>query len=152
MISELFDVASQLAWAGGEPSGSPVQLRRATSTAYYALFHAVARLCADQLVGLEKGWPLATPIYRSLEHRRARDTLTAMRKERPSSAITIVALAFATLQDARHEADYDPQPFRLTRRDVFDLIAAAQEAARLLDTMSADEKLATAVRLIARPR
>ena len=43
-------------------------LRRAVSTAYYALFQALCELCAAELVGWDKPWSSFTPIFRSVEH------------------------------------------------------------------------------------
>jgi hypothetical protein len=45
-------------------------LKRAISTAYYALFHAMAKIAADMLVGVgpnrpDKAW---TQAYRALQH------------------------------------------------------------------------------------
>jgi hypothetical protein len=53
--------------------GKPKQahLRRAVSTTYYALFHCLAKCCADMLVGASKAGvsPEAwKQVYRSLEH------------------------------------------------------------------------------------
>lgn len=50
MHLELLKIAAELA---EREKGRPnyVSLRRSVSTAYYALFHAVADLCAKQLVG-----------------------------------------------------------------------------------------------------
>jgi hypothetical protein len=52
---DLLDLADYLA---RRESGRPkqVSLRRAIATAYYGLFHALAFLCADTLVGWSKSW------------------------------------------------------------------------------------------------
>ena len=61
--------------AGGQPSQEA--LRRAVSTAYYAMFHALATSNADLIVGArtpvnQSDW-IAT--YRSLQHYRAENPL-----------------------------------------------------------------------------
>src|SRR5271154_3455388 len=50
--------------------GCPRQasLRRAVSTAYYAVFQALCVTCAETLVGWEKPWEAFTPVFRALEH------------------------------------------------------------------------------------
>lgn len=67
MVDDLLDLAEHLAQL--EPTRpKQASLRRAVSTAYYALFHALAGLCADELIGWDKPWSVFTPIYRSLDH------------------------------------------------------------------------------------
>src|SRR5271155_2246861 len=50
--------------------GRPRQatLRRAVSTAYYAVFQALCVTCAETLVGEGKPWGEFTPGFRALEH------------------------------------------------------------------------------------
>lgn len=148
---ELIALARELA---RRETGRPksVSLRRAVSTTYYALFHALAGLCADSLVG-RKPWDLYTPIYRSLEHGRARAALNVLRQQSaPGAPISTVAVAFAVLQDARHEADYSPQPFSLDRSATLTLISSAEQAIVALNDLTPDETLALAIRLVVKSR
>ncbi|MCY4184321.1 MAG: hypothetical protein OXD45_03260 [Rhodobacteraceae bacterium] len=88
-------------------------LNRAMSTAYYAMFHALCRNCADTLVGPEgtpdrssHAWNQA---YRAVEHGYAKNQ--CKRKpvmDRFPETIRNFAVYFVTLQELRHEADYDP--------------------------------------------
>ncbi len=58
----------------GDPSDD--ELRRAISTAYYALFHSMAASCADTLIGTNpntRPQVLWEQTYRTLEHGRARE-------------------------------------------------------------------------------
>ncbi len=48
MIERLLALAEELAKTAGN---SLTLKRRAVSTAYYAVFHALAKLCADELLG-----------------------------------------------------------------------------------------------------
>jgi uncharacterized protein (UPF0332 family) len=63
-----------LSSSSGRPTG--VCLRRAESSAYYALFHCLARECADLLIGgnnakrSDEAW---RQVYRALEHGIAKD-------------------------------------------------------------------------------
>ena len=81
-------------------------LRRAQSTAYYAVFHCLAATNANALMGKGRGeaWH---QTYRALEHgsaRRACQNTRAMREFPPE--LQDFAKAFNDLQSARHQADY----------------------------------------------
>ena len=85
---------------------SQANLRRALSTAYYAVFHSLAATVADALMGKGRGdaWH---QTYRALEHgsaRRACQNMQAMR-EFPTE-VRDFAETFAKLQRSRHQADY----------------------------------------------
>lgn len=111
--------ADELAYRG-QGAGQPrnINLRRAVSSAYYALFHALALATAEQLLAAgtdEERWRLA----RSFDHRSIRQVCDWMLGggSRPKEAGPIVeavstnaslqdvALAFRTLQGARYDAD-----------------------------------------------
>ena len=81
-------------------------LRRAVSTAYYAVFHCLARAVADALMG--KGHNDAWhQIYRSLEHGIAKNACQnsqAMHRFPPE--VRDFAGTFIVLQKARERADY----------------------------------------------
>ena len=85
---------------------SQANLRRALSTAYYAVFHCLAATVADALLGKGRSaaWHQA---YRALEHgsaRRACKNVEAMR-EFPLE-VRNFAKTFSDLQRTRHQADY----------------------------------------------
>ena len=94
------------------PNTQPLQdsLRRAVSTAYCAMFHALASSNADCLVGTphdlltEHAW---SRIYRGLNHSTARRNLLQDRGLF-SPQVGQFVRRFAQLQDQRHSADYDP--------------------------------------------
>ena len=110
--------------------GAPNQtfLRRAISEFYYALFHELCRQVADQHVGatLRRDTRYAL-IYRSLDHGRAKDTCKKVAADPKSSAEAAeVAVTFVTLQEARHQADYNPVPrFRVSEAHAHFLDAEA---------------------------
>ena len=93
-------------------------LRRAVSAAYYALFHL---LVVDAVLRVSPKVPagLAARIARSLTHVEIREVCQSIASANPSEILCelhpvgfsadlrIVAQAFATLQEARHHADYD---------------------------------------------
>lgn len=92
-------------------------LRRAISSAYYALFHLLADAGASILPGLPIG--LRTRARRAFTHRSMQEVCRqfAAGNLNPATAVLLpnplqpelrrVANAFVELQEARHTADYD---------------------------------------------
>ncbi len=150
MHDDLLDIAVDL--ARREQAGRPKQasLRRAISTAYYAIFHALAYLCADELVGWAKPWEVFTPIYRSLEHGRAKETFKRISGRHGADAV--IGQTFILLQERRHAADYDPSPFPFGRAETLDLIEQARQAIARIAMLTDEERLLVATQLIARTR
>ena len=106
----LIDAARLLLAHAGRPRQA--NLKRAISTAYYAMFHALCRNCADSLVGKtsanrsESAW---RQMYRSVEHGFAKSQCANNRVMRLFPAdIEAFAANFSELQGKRHEADYNP--------------------------------------------
>ena len=152
MSDELIGTARRLARASPrKPRQSDLQ--RAVSTAYFALFHALAKEAADLLVGTgaarrDAAW---THTYRALEHGFARNACTEIRRLALPPGITGCALAFLELQEARHSADYDPNA-RFTRTEALDLIGIAETAIRAMRAESRLARKAFLVRLLLRRR
>ena len=132
---DLLRVADNLAQGSGPGRPNQVELRRAVSTAYYALFHTLANDCADLLIGrrsptqTNRAWGQA---YRALEHREVKRKYSQnpgkniLRKDFPL-AIKEFADQFVAMQENRHKADYDPlEPF--TRSGVQQLIRESRTA------------------------
>ncbi len=143
--------------------GRPRQasLRRAVSTAYYALFQALCEMCADELVGWGKPWESFTPIFRAVEHGRAAQTLS-QRNLANTPELQRIGYVFKELQAAREWADYNPEPrpkfeleanaSRFTRSEALTFIELAEEAVQILDHLAAGERLKLATRLVAKTR
>jgi uncharacterized protein (UPF0332 family) len=112
-------------------------LRRAVSSAYYALFHLLTSEVSS-LYAVEPG--LAARINRTLNHGEMKKASSMLANDRLPRAVQppgggyitparlkSVANAFLSLQQARHEADYDlSRSFR--RREVLDFIQSARQA------------------------
>jgi len=104
-------------------------LRRAASTAYYAVFHCLAGAAADLLVGRTRNtaWH---QVYRTLGHG---STKSACQNRQAMlgfpEGIRQFAAAFVTLQAERHRADYalDGSPFYKS-----DVVAAIDTAKRVI--------------------
>jgi hypothetical protein len=148
---DLLDIAADLARRQQSGRRRQASLRRAISTAYYALFHALAYLCANRLVGWSKSWEVVTPIYRTLDHGRAKDAFKRI-SDQHGSHIAIIGQTFILLQDRRHTADYDPSPFPFGRSETLDLIEQVRQAMARISVLTDDERLLVATRLIARTR
>lgn len=137
---------------------SQADLRRAISTAYYAAFDALARQCADQLVGsslAKRSLPEWSRVYRALNHGKSEAALDELDPQRrakarlgqPSSVDQRVRAFCETLEKLRvrrQQADYDPRPLQLRRADVGLLIEEAEVAVDDFRTAPADQRRALA--------
>lgn len=115
--------------SNGKPS--QVVLRRATSTAYYALFHTLAACGANLLIGGTKStrsneaW---RQVYRALEHGFAKNTCrNGEIISKFPKGIEDFANMFVAMQEKRHKADYDPT-VSFSKSAVRQDINAAEEA------------------------
>ena len=112
-------------------------LRRATSAAYYALFHLLTAEAA-RMSATESG--LAARLGRSYTHGEMKKVSGMVALDRLPKAILpgrtgytappdlkLVANTFVTLQQARHEADYDVTRVFL-RREVREFVYQSREA------------------------
>jgi hypothetical protein len=135
-------------------TGKPrhASLNRAISTAYYALFHTLAELCAKELVGNFKPWPAFRLLYRSLDHASARRVFErAGGSDDYGAALRNIGRVFVLLQSERHQADYDPG-YTPTRADTIELIDRAKDAIETARTLPPQERKLLAALLIARAR
>ncbi|HUB47685.1 MAG TPA: hypothetical protein VMB73_22130 [Acetobacteraceae bacterium] len=106
------------------PAGPPLQVdvRRAISAAYYAVFHAVLTAAADEMVGrVHRGTPGYTLVYRSVDHKALRTVCEMAQARTPppryrpflpdngfAEDIRTFVRDVLSLQERRHAADYDP--------------------------------------------
>lgn len=116
----------------GSSRGKPsqVSLRRATSSAYYAMFHCLAHSCADVFVGgtgSDRSKPAWRQTYRALDHGSAKTACKDRIVSEFPQGIEDFAINFVTLQEKRHAADYDPF-LCLTKSEVVAEIQAAERA------------------------
>ena len=148
-------LARQLATLDG--SGKPRQatLRRAVSTAYYAVFHALCDACVKATVGWKRRprfWAPISPIYRAVDHGGAKRVFFQVRSRRDATEeLRRLADVFIALQDARLRADYDPET-RFIRDRVLEYVDEAEEALSLLNELQPDVRLELVVQLMTRHR
>ena len=110
----LLQMATDLTQANtGRPRRT--DLCRAVSATYYAVFHCLARTCADRLAGRAGtvgNRPMWQRVYRTPEHRQAKARCESVPSSFPEQARQF-GQTLAELQSKRHLADYDPdRPFR----------------------------------------
>lgn len=136
---ELLALAATLAPVdAGRGRPRTVALRRAVSTAYYALFHELTIQAARELVGND---PVGNQASRWFAHADIRDLARAATGQKGAALAVVlgaphpdlirVADAFVTLQEARHRADYDHE-YEVKRRDTLLLIETARDAVERL--------------------
>jgi uncharacterized protein (UPF0332 family) len=115
-------------------------LRRAVSSAYYALFHKLVFEATHRFIRLADRAELRQCLGRAFGHADMKDVSVQFAKGTVSPKLSAglkgrqvqpelrrIAVAFVDLQQARHEADYDSaRLFR--RREVVSLIDEAEQS------------------------
>ena len=143
----LIDIANLMAKEGRLGRPRQTSLNRAVSTAYYAMFHALCRNCADTLVGTAGtnrsigAWQQA---YRSVEHNYAKNQCARDEIKKFPSDIQDFAKNFVNIQRLRHLADYDPQ-YSISRSNTQLEIIYVQKAINKLQGTDRKDRLAFAV-------
>jgi hypothetical protein len=154
------DWIEQAEWLARRESGKPKEasLRRAVSTAYYAMFHELNRTVADALLASSTPWPVYALAYRAIDHQGAKRLFERARLRGSQEFTTLgarvenIGAAFIRLQAERHRADYDPEPYPHGRYAVSEMVAQAKDACQELGNLPVDVKRALAVFLIASKR
>jgi hypothetical protein len=163
--ADLLTVARLLAAPGVVPVATQAQLRRAVSTAYYALFHTVLAAGSARFVGADKaGNPGYSIIYRSFAHGRMRSVCEAidvsvlsrtLERNLRRTSVSLEARGFAgrfvVLQDARHLADYDPTE-TFIQTDVDELLDSAEIAIIAFAGIQRDEQSDILALMLSNPR
>lgn len=128
-------------------------LKRAVSTAYYAMFHALCRSNADTLADGQIS-PISrlswTRNYRALEHRQAKNRLLQIEQDLPAPARQFTT-AFALLQSRREAADYNPHR-SFTRAEAATLLNSAENAIQEYMQMPRNERRAIASLMLMQER
>src|SRR5215831_1344468 len=107
MVERLLDLADQLVREGRRSSALR---RRAVSTAYYAVFHALAKSCASILLpSMDRNSEIYERVYRALDHGPLKTAFMA--KAGPLAdrdSLQKIGNLVVRLQSERHRADYLP--------------------------------------------
>jgi uncharacterized protein (UPF0332 family) len=147
----LLSTARKLARSANRPRQT--DLKRAVSTAYYAIFNFLAKECADILVGTgqARNYPCWRQVHRALDHGFAKNACERVANLRFPSQIVQFATAFIAMQEQRHTADYDPTS-RFTRAEVISLIDGVEQAITDYKAAPRSDKLAFAVLVLLKLR
>lgn len=155
MLSEDFLLAAKLLVRSGSGKPKQANLRRATSTAYYAMFHALAHCCADLLVGASKSsrsneaWH---QTYRSLEHGAVKNACaSAIIKKFPLEIQDFAAL-FVSMQKKRHDADYNPKEKFYKSATLIDIRLVESTIKAFKDSSAKDKRAFAIFTLLKLPR
>lgn len=140
----------------GSRRGRPLEtdLRRAISTAYYALFHCLANCCADTIVGgtgSNRSGTAWNQAYRALDHgltRRRCVSRSGIARFPPD--IQKFADFFVLMQAMRHLADYDPDAkdapiWPLSRSAIIGIINDVEDVIRRFNQAPIADRRAFAV-------
>ncbi len=150
---DLLDSAEILiASSKGKPS--QVSLRRAISSAYYALFHCLARNRADLFVGgtnADRSKHAWRQTYRALEHGFAKSACKDGLITRFPKAVEDFASTFVAMQEKRHQADYDPS-IRLSASEVVADVTAVRKVIIDFTAVSAKDRRAFAAHVLFKKR
>ncbi len=150
MIERLLALAEELAKTAGN---SLTLKRRAVSTAYYAVFHALAKLCADELLGDRSDTRTEeyVRIYRSLEHGTLKTAFKASPVKRVV-ALQKIGNRVVLLQSERIRSDYLPSQALYTSDQCLDLVNSAKSAVRSIAGLSRSDRRSLAVYLLFKNR
>jgi uncharacterized protein (UPF0332 family) len=151
--AELLATARLLLNGSGSIPPSDAQLRRATSTAYYAVFHKIAQTAARRFLGQDQESSAAyTILYRGFDHRKMKEVCEnligpvlreryrrQLRRSTVSATLRDFASSFPVLQEYRHLADYDPS-LKFLASEVAAIITAAHGAVDAFERISPEEQ------------
>lgn len=145
--SDLIATARRTLGNSGTRRPRQTDLKRAMSTAYYAVFHQLCWNAADTFIGgqsAQRSTPAWRQVYRSVEHGFAKKQCrnTAKICLFPQE-IQDIANTFVELQVERHAADYDPL-HRLVRSEVKSEIDRAEQVIRGFRTVPIRDRRAFA--------
>jgi hypothetical protein len=131
--------------------GRDMDLRRAVSAAYYAVFHCVCTAVADQVISKSTAPELWARMYRALEHKEMANRSRDARKLNIDPRINLVADNLVNLQIARFSADYDPL-YPINTQIALGHISAAQDAIEQFETAPTTAKQAYLAMLLSKQR
>jgi uncharacterized protein (UPF0332 family) len=147
MIERLLELAHTLAEDGAH---SLTLKRRAVSTAYYAVFHALAKLCADELLEA-RGSSEYERVYRALDHGTLKNAFNSQPLNQIPE-IKKIGNRAVELQSERVRSDYLPSRRLYTKNQCLDLVSSARIAVGSLGRLSAEHRRTLAVHLLFKNR
>lgn len=148
MVSRLLRLAERLIEDGKRSSALR---RRAISTAYYAVFHEIAKLCAETLLkGSEQQSADYARIYRALDHGPLKSSWQNQNSPlRQLDSLKKIGDLVVPLQTERIRADYlPPMPHPFNYREAKEIVEQARRAVDALNNLTPNERRMLAVGLL----
>ena len=157
MHHELIDTALKLACHVDHLAPTQCDLRRAMSTAYYAIFHFTATSCAKLLAGGQnKSMQRAeAQVFRSLDHKDIQSACALAMKPEMNfpQPIRDYARVCSNSYKSRLIADYDSEPsFVFSEEQVLNRLGEVEDAIKRFSSADADDRRAFAVLLAVKMR
>jgi uncharacterized protein (UPF0332 family) len=152
MVARLLDLADQLVREG---TRSSALRRRAVSTAYYAVFHALAKSCASALLpSIDRNSEMYERVYRALDHGPLRTAFTTGASPlKNRETLQKIGELVVQLQSERHRADYlPPDKSIFSRGEAKTLVDQARRAVIEIQRLSNEERVALATFLLFKSR
>lgn len=126
--------------------------RRAVSTAYYAVFHSLAQLCADAfLTKSRRRTEEYERVYRALDHGQLRAAFSA-HPLRDHVKLRAIGFQILQLQAERHRADYLPLRRIYSPLQCEDIVRQARSTIADITSLSADDRRILAISLLFKNR
>ena len=152
MVARLLDLADQMV---REASASPAVRRRAVSTAYYAVFHALAKSCASILLpSIARNSEVYERVYRALDHGPLKNAFTT--KDGPlkhRKSLRDIGEMVIGLQGERHRADYLPPSKSIFSSDqAKTIVDQARRAVIEIENLGDDDRITLATLLLFKGR
>ena len=133
---------------------SQAALRRAVSTAYYALLHFLLGISADALITMTaspRGAYTWHQVYRSPDHRQMRKACEKILTQQFPPQIEELAELFIEMQRERQRADYDLSA-HFTKSDVLSHIDSVERVMRAFETTTPEDRQAFAAFILFKTR
>jgi uncharacterized protein (UPF0332 family) len=153
MVERLLWLAEELSRQSRELKSAVVE-RRAVSTAYYAVFHAITGLCAAELLGAGAALKKTAEferVYRSLDHKSLKSAFSVSPLN-SNPALKAIGERVVELQSERIRADYLPSGRLYKKSECNRLVHSAQSIVAALKNLSSQDRRTLAVYLIFKNR
>lgn len=156
------ELLQQADFLAGKATPTQADLRRAISSAYYAVFHFCLTAAADMVTGTSaRATARYTHVYRSIDHKVLRGLCKQLGQSQPQNVAVTPSSGFghlpdfarltASLYEQRILADYDPSRiYSDTEAKV--VISDARQAITWFTSCDDDQQKAFLTMLLFRPR
>ena len=151
LVERLLWLADELA---ANSADSDTVRRRAVSTAYYAVFHAIAHVCACEILDRDIKTLESSEfehVYRQLDHGSLK-TVFASDPMKRNLPLRKIGGDVVRLQSERNRSDYLPKRALYSRSECVELVKSARETVGRIDALSDGDRRVLVVHLIFKKR